>query len=182
MKWPQNEATCSAYGPPVQRRVPGRTAASVSGRVWLGYEGKGKKVLQTRTASRKPRGSPPKTPKMKALKDVDKLPPVPSEFSFKLPEESWWLPTQPPMDVSAEQPGLGSSPPGPQLELHPTAPLSFLSLSSFPSLSPRLLSSALAPSPLALSIGGRRLHRVVTRWPREEIRGERRKREQRRRV
>lgn len=27
------------------------------------------------------------------------LPPVPSEFSFKLPEESWWLPTQPPMDV-----------------------------------------------------------------------------------
>lgn len=27
-----------------------------------------------------------------------KLPPVPSEFSFRLPEESWWLPTQPPMD------------------------------------------------------------------------------------
>lgn len=106
---------------------------------------------------------------------------MPSEFSFRLPEESWWLPTQPPMDVSAEQPGLGSSPPGPLLELHPLAPslslsLSLVSLSpppppspsllflpSFPpSFSPRSLPpslpqfppSSLPSSPLPLSIGG----------------------------
>lgn len=90
------------------------------------------------------------------IKDVDKprkLPPVPSEFSFKLPEESWWLPTQPPMDVSAEQPGLGSSPPGPQLQLHPL-PLSRFSLSLPPSLSPFLppvLSFLLVSSRLSLS-------------------------------
>lgn len=35
------------------------------------------------------------------------------------------------MDVSAEQPGLGSSPPGPQLELHPITPPPLLSLSFF---------------------------------------------------
>lgn len=90
------------------------------------------------------------------IKDIDKprkLPPVPSEFSFKLPEESWWLPTQPPMDVSAEQPGLGSSPPGPQLQLHPL-PLSRFSLSLPPSLSPFLppvLSFLLVSSRLSLS-------------------------------
>lgn len=92
------------------------------------------------------------------IKDVDKprkLPPVPSEFSFKLPEESWWLPTQPPMDVSAEQPGLGSSPPGPQLQLHPL-PLSRFSLSlpplpSFSPFLPPVLSFLLVSSRLFLS-------------------------------
>lgn len=112
-------------------------------------------------------------------KHVVKLPPVPSEFSFKLPEESWWLPTQPPMDVSAEQPGLGSSPPGPQLQLHPLSPpppFFFVLLSHtlpFPFPFPPL------PPPLFLSGSGhhhhhhhRRLHLrerktvgFITNWP-----------------
>lgn len=89
-----------------------------------------------------------KKPSLRPLRNVHKphkLPPVPSEFSFKLPEESWWLPTQPPMDVSAEQPGLGSSPPGPQLELHPL-PLSLGFLSSpLPSFLPSFPFSSFPP-------------------------------------
>lgn len=75
-----------------------------------------------RTARREPEGSHRYKKAGKNKRQKAELPPVPSEFSFKLPEESWWLPTQPPMDVSAEQPELGSSPPGPQLQLHPLAP------------------------------------------------------------
>lgn len=129
---------------------------------------------------------PFKKPSLWPPKDVDnprKLPPVPSEFSFKLPEESWWLPTQPPMDVSAEQPGLGSSPPGPQLQLHPL-PLSRFSLfplpsflpflpssllsspsSSFPPAFPFLLASSFPPLLLSALAGHSRLylHRLVRR-------------------
>lgn len=112
-------------------------------------------------AERKP--SPQGKPSLWALNDADKprkLPPVPSEFSLRLPEESWWLPTQPPMGVSAEQPGLGSSPPGPQLQLHPHSPLSLVSLSppshlsSLPSFPVSSFPPVLPPSPLPLSIGG----------------------------
>lgn len=114
---------------------------------------------------------------------------MPSEFSFKLPEESWWLPTQPPMDVSAEQPGLGSSPPGPQLELHLLAPLSLscVSLSppplsffiSFPPSRPFLVFSC-PPFPLPLLppfflsvLAGRSRHPLLHLWGRRRKKIER---------
>lgn len=153
-------------------RSPGEAAQPDS--VWLGCTESGGDLQTGQQAGNLTEASGAKTKKKeKKPKHVAKLPPVPSEFSFKLPEESWWLPTQPPMDVSAEQPGLGSSPPGPQLQLHPQSPpfsFFFLTPSPSPFLPSRLPSSFQAAGIIIVRVCGEKdrgiHHKVAECWER----------------